>query len=555
MIKKRALIVFICFFSLLFHSFSQEALKSIEEEYYDFLSLTGVVDRPTLGYRTLSDSVWKLDENEPLDESSAHIWKENNLGRTFTLWEAAAPADNWFTRGIKQGLTARIYGPEWFNSYNTHVPYGQNDGALWQGRGYNTSLTAGVRLEGFGFEATFKPQVSWMENREFEFVKSVQQNQYGYFVSGIDLVQRFGDSSFFNFNWEDSEIRWTWHSITLGFGSQNSWLGPSYLNPMLGSNNAGGYAKFDIGLRKTDIILPYLGWNIGSIEGRIWNGQLKESDYYDDNLNNDKRMLNALSVSYCPSFIPGFTINLNRVFITYWRKENFKYLWRLFTNERSNALSSSGNDEDQKVSLALQWIFPKAGFSFYGEFGRDDFSSSEETNPFHTAIYTIGAKQNIPLPFGLQSELILEWNDFEMSQDFQMEWPYIGFYGHGFVRQGYTHNGQIIGAGSSYFGNSQFLIYKVYFPKGCGAFIFHRYCPDNNYIYSKSVNTAVNEELKERWFDIYETFYVIGGELSYYITNNFLTYVSFSVIDGFCLNYEKNGIYSFNIKIQLKYSF
>ena len=40
--------------------FSQEALKSIEEEYYDFLSLQGIVERPTLGYRTLSDSEWKF---------------------------------------------------------------------------------------------------------------------------------------------------------------------------------------------------------------------------------------------------------------------------------------------------------------------------------------------------------------------------------------------------------------------------------------------------------------------------------------------------------------
>ena len=41
---------------------AQESLKSIEEDYYDFLSLTGVVERPTLGYRTLSDSVWLFNE-------------------------------------------------------------------------------------------------------------------------------------------------------------------------------------------------------------------------------------------------------------------------------------------------------------------------------------------------------------------------------------------------------------------------------------------------------------------------------------------------------------
>ena len=255
--------------------YAQESLKSIEEEYYDFLSLTGVTERPTLGYRTLSDNVWNFkevetfEENEdgtftkvriPGNESDAHLWKNNNLGTTYTLWEAPSPADNWFARGIKQGFTARIYGPEWFNSYNTAAPYGQNDGALWQGRGYNTSLTAGVRLEGYGFELTFKPQVCWMENREFETLGNVYGNNYGvFFGQSVDLVERYGDSSFFAYDWGDSEIRWSWHTFTLGFGTQNPWLGPAYLNPMLGSNNAPGYPKLDIGIRKTEVVIPYLG--------------------------------------------------------------------------------------------------------------------------------------------------------------------------------------------------------------------------------------------------------------------------------------------------------
>ena len=164
--------------------FAQEALKSTEEEYYDFLSLTGITERPTLGYRTLSDSVWNFKDVESYEENSdgtftkvripgnetpGHIWKNNNLGTTFTLWQPKNPADNWFARGLKQGITARIYGPEWFNSYNTKVPYGYNDGGLWQGAGYNTSLTTGLRLEGYGFELTFKPQVSWSQNKDFDY--------------------------------------------------------------------------------------------------------------------------------------------------------------------------------------------------------------------------------------------------------------------------------------------------------------------------------------------------------------------------------------------------
>lgn len=558
---------------------AQEALKSMEEEYYDFLSLNGVVERPTLGYRTLSDSVWNFKEVESFEEnedgtftkvriegaeSDANVWKNNNLGTRYTLWQAATPVDNWFMRGINQGLVARVYGPEWFNSYNTAAPYGQNDGALWQGRGYNTALTTGVRLEGYGFELTFKPQVSWSQNRKFETNPDIYPNPYSYtFKSGtvhhpIDIVQRYGDSSFWNYDWGDSEIRWSWYSLTFGFGTQNPWLGPAYLNPMLGSNNAAGYLKFDAGLRKTKVTIPFLGWDLGYIEGRIWVGQLEESDYFDNNPDNNKRMLTAMSASYNPSFIPGFTIGINRVFMTYWRPENIKYILRLFTASRSNALSSSGNDEDQKFSIFAECNFPKVGFTIYGELGRDDFSSDEDANPFHTAIYTIGAKQNIPLPFGLKSELNFEWSNFEMSQDFQLQWPYLGYYAHGFVNQGYTHNGQVLGAGFGWAGNSQFIQYKVYYPKGYTAIKFHRYCPNNNSVYSQAVYTvsdATDGSIYQNWYANFETFYCWGLNTCVYLIKNLTLSFDFTYIKIYHFQYSECRSNNLSFNCLIKYIF
>ena len=540
---------------------AQESLKSIEEDYYDFLSLTGVTARPTLGYRTLSDNVWtfndveSFEENEdgtftkvrtPGAESAGHIWKNNNLGTTYTIWEPAAAAENWFARGLKQGLTARVYGPEWFNSINTAAPYGQNDGALWQGRGDNTSLTAGLKLEGYGFELTFKPQVSWSQNKAFEIANDIYPNPYSYsFKSGtinhpIDIVQRYGDTSFWNYDWGDSEIRWTWHTLTFGFGTQNPWLGPAYLNPMLGSNNAPGYLKFDAGLRKTEVVIPFLDWNIGEIEGRIWVGQLEESDYFDSNPDNDKRMLTAMSASYNPSIIPGLSIGLNRIFMTRWRYDNLSYILRLFTLSRLNNLASSGNDEDQKFSLFAKWTFPKVGFTVYGEFGRDDFSLNEKTNPFHTAIYTLGVKQYIPLPLNLGSELNLEWNNFEMSQDFQLQWPYLGYYAHGFVNQGLTHKGQVLGAGTGWAGNSQLIQYKVYYLKGYTSLSFHRYCQNNNSVYSQAVKTSSDANstpagpVFSKWYSNFETYFCGTIETNYFITNNF------SITSSFTYNYIYN---------------
>lgn len=565
--------------------FSQEALKSVEEEYYDFLSLTGVVERPTLGYRTLSDSEWKFvgesatttatefDENGDVVNAptAQHPWQNNNLGTKRTLWQGEE-GKNWFTRGFDHSLKLKIYGPEWYNSYNTAAPYGQNDGALWQGKGYNSSLTGGARLEAFGFELTLKPQVSFSQNLAFDTLGGVYGNNYGaFFGHNIDLVERYGDSAFWNFDWGDTEIRYSWRTLTFGFGTQSPWLGASWLNPMLGSNNAATYPKIDAGLRKTKVYLPFCDWYIGDIEGRIWVGMLKQSEYYNVASDYTNRMVTAMSASYSPSFIPGFTFGLNRIFMTKWKVENLKYIGRLFTTKVANA-TGTGNDEDQKFSIFADWKFSKVGFEVYGEFGRDDFSLNENSNPFRTAIYTVGLKQSVPIKltklfpkwkngFDIESEIIFEWNNFEMSQDFQFEWGYLGYYSHGYISEGYTNKGQIIGAGSGSFGNSQFLAWKLYYPKGCTILFFHRYCPNNNSVYSKTVYTAANtEEGKNLWnafHENFETYYVLGFKTDFFVTKNFDLSVGFAKINIVKYHYVNDWgkKTTYNINMTAKYNF
>lgn len=579
--------------------FAQEALKSTEEEYYDFLSLIGITERPTLNYRTLSDSEWTIknesinqnlqedisktiqkdetinaetDSNADSEKTLLHPWQNNNLGTKRTLFEPEQKSENWFAKGINQNIKLKIYGPEWFNSYNTAAPYGQNDGALWQGKGYNTSLTAGARLEAYGFELTLKPQVSFSENREYEYTPGVYGSEYSYFWKGnIDLVQRYGNTSLWTFDWGDTEIRWSWHTLTAGFGFQSPWLGPAWLNPMIGSNNAGTYPKFDIGLRKTKIHLPWLGWYIGDIEGRVWCGKLSESDYFDNDSSNDDRMLNAISISYAPSFIKGFSIGINRIFITKWKTKNLKYIGRLFTLSHDNDIYGDG--EDQKVSISADWHFEKIGFEVFGELGIDDFSSQKTANPFHTAIYTVGAKQSIPLTFSkitpsfmdLKSEFIFEWNNFEMSQDFQLQWAYMGYYSHGLIKQGYTQKGQILGSGTGYFGNSQFFGYKIYFPKGYIMPYFHRSSPDNNYIYSKAVYENASKDasdkgenrISDNYWAIFKTYKEIGGKLSFFVTKSLLLDSSFSYIwiNFPTYNKENRGEISYYFTFEVKYNF
>lgn len=574
--------------ALLFFSigaaYSQEALKSTEEEYFDFLSLLGLTERPALNYRTLSDSVWAIKEtdtgnttaedsdteanadskaetiNRP--EKTPHPWQNNNLGTKKTLWKSSSENTNWFTNGLNRSVALKIYGPEWFNSYNTAAPYGQNDGALWQGKGYNTSLTAGVRLEAYGFEVTVKPQVAFSQNLGFEIMPGVYGSEYSYFWAGnIDLVQRYGDSSFWTFDWGDTELRWSWNTLTIGFGFQSPWLGPAWLNPMLGSNNSGTYPKFDIGLRRTKVTLPWLGWYIGDIEGRIWCGKLSESDYFDNDSSNDYRQLTGFSIAYSPAFLPELTFSINKISIARWDEKSIKYL---------NPFYDTNAVEDQKCSFAVDLLFPAVGFEFYGELGLDDYNSRGFANPFHTAIYTIGAKKEISFfqkfsyfkKFNIRPEIIFEWNNFEMSQDFQLQWHYMGYYSHGLIKQGYTQDGQIIGAGSGYFGNSQYLALRTYFSKGDITFFIHFNKPDTNYLNNKGIDTKEDDWQKEgkkqhdQW-GYYKAIRTFGCTANFFATKFLLisTNINGSWIINSAYKQQDKGFGNYYFSLSLKYNF
>ena len=561
---------FVCVFITVLLSiqiYSQEALKSIEEEYFDFLSLQGLIDRPTLGYRTLSDSVWNIDENVQ------HIWQNNNLGKTHILFESENQGQNWFSKEFFHGLKLKIFGPEWFNSYNTAAPYGQNDGALWQGRGYNTSFTTGIRLEGYGFEATFKPQFCFSQNLEFDYVTPNYENEedlyknkaglYGYYgVRFIDAPQRFGDKSFFTFDWGDSEIRYSWKTLTIGFGTQSIWLGPAQINPIIHSNNAPTYPKIDVGLRKTEINIPWWDLYLGDLEFRCWAGKLSESDYFDIDESNNNNLISAFSINWAlPWIFEGLTIGINRTMLSKWNKISPYTLFGIYIPWMSYI---AGEDEsDQRASITLDYLIPNAGFEIYFEWARNDFSPNINyiiRYPFHTQALSLGMKKQFELSSNLQLQILFELTHLECSQDYDrlIAW-YSSFYSHHKITQGYTNKGQWLGAGIGTGGNSQYLGIRLLYQKGFIEFFIQRRNPDLDYtMYIDSRKNPPNTGFAERSI---RAILDMRLQLMYFSKTNFNYNIGIIFEDEHNpLNYNENPTiskhrYNISIQVGLKYNF
>ncbi|GAB1484329.1 hypothetical protein MASR2M78_31470 [Treponema sp.] len=430
--------------------YAQEAIHSDTNLRYDFQALNGDINRPYLNYKTLSDSEWD---------------------------------------GIEQW---KYYGPELFTSYNSSAPYGMNDGALWQGRGLNTSLTGGIRYNAYGIEATFKPQITFSQNADFKIMPSGYSSPYGYIWAygtdaGADAPQRFGDEALYGYSWGDSELRYTWKNATIGFGTQSPWLGPGRINAIMHSNNAPPYPKLDLGLRRTELSL--WGWYAGDIEARLWAGYLSESDYFDNNPDNNHNLISALSLAYAPSFLPGLTLAANRSYLAPWEAESAASLGSLFFVN----LDQGGAQDvwDQRASLSASYLLPSAGIEIYGELGINDYGPSffgYLRYPFHSMVYLGGLRKTFEFKKypEVRGELLFEWCNLELSQDFQFQWP-ATFYMHHQMVQGYTNDGQWLGAGIGTGGNSQFLGYKLYHEKGSSEVFIQRTNPDNDFLYRLTI--------------------------------------------------------------------
>ena len=553
--------------------FGQEALKSTEEEYYDFLSLTGVVERPTLGYRTLSDSVWDVPED------AKHIWSDNNLGSSNIIWQAASPVENLFMNGIFQGVKYKIFGPEWFNSYNTEAPYGQNDGALWQGRGYNTSLTGGIRFEGYGFEATFKPQISFSQNLPFDFTKpnysgtkyEGKADLYGdYSLGSIDAPQRFGDKPIFNFDLGDTEIRYNWQTFTFGFGTQNIWIGPAQINPIIHSNNAPGYPHLDFGVKKQKLSIK--NFDLGEIEFRYLMGKTTESDFFDNDETNNDTLITGLFAAYKLPFFDGLTFGINRTMLTKWKDKN---AYAFFTLLIPFMKTQAGFDQnDQRASLFIDYYIPKGGIDLYFEWGKNDYNSGFDNlvrYPFHTQAITAGFKKSIDYKntSSIYGQFLCELTYIESSMDYHFfyDWGSSGndFYSHHIITQGYTNKGQYLGAGIGAGGNSQFASYKILYPKGSTELFLYRINPDLNYSYFLAPRDQESKEPNNLVKSSIRVIVNIGVNSIYQITNDFVIKGAFIFSDEHnplnsnvnLVNNDYNSEHRYNIitNIAFKYSF
>lgn len=382
-----------------------------------------------------------------------------------------------------------FYEPVFFQSYNSTLPRGTNDGALWQGKGYNMAFTSGAIAEFGPLHIHFRPQAGLAQNLFYDLgpydppVINVGSedyrgvaSDYAYrdFRGNIDYVQRYGDSTHSWVDWGESSVELRRWGMKVALSNKQVWTGPALHTALQFGYSAPGFRHLYLGTYRP------LSSSIGSFEFAYIFGGTRKSDYFDaDGEFRNRQSVNSLFLSYSPSFIPGLSAGVLRSFFHPYPNNFSEYhdqaskLYEAFvrTGLGTKGLPDGYKPDNQVATVFLRWIIPGAGLEVYSEYGRNDHNVNLRDfrqQPNHARAYTLGMVKTIKLPENRLLALNMEINQLATPRASltRGNGHLGGWYTHSQQAFGLTNRGQIMGTGYGPGVNMQIAKADLYSKRG-----------------------------------------------------------------------------------------
>ena len=328
---------------------------------------------------------------------------------------------------------------------NTDHPYGWNDGAMSYSKGYQMQVGAGIFASFGNLKVQLRPEFVKTASGQYETNQS-----WGLVTNGLSKILP-GQSS----------VRYDLGKVSLSASTQNLWWGPGIVNSMLMSNNAPGFFHYSFATNRP------LKTFLGNFQFQIISATLKQdsSQGFENrnlkklNIQKRDRGYNALTFTFQPVIMKNITFGLTRAFQNL-AENNIVGFVPKYLPVLGSFFGSAYNDtinRDQILSFNSRWVFPKNHAEVYFEFGYNDAKDNFRDlmlDMSHASGYIFGFKK-------LSYLNKLDYLDFGAEVIRMAQTPsYLmrnagNFYEHGSITEGYTHNNQILGAGSGFGNNMQ----------------------------------------------------------------------------------------------------
>ncbi|MDN3204752.1 capsule assembly Wzi family protein [Algoriphagus sediminis] len=301
--------------------------------------------------------------------------------------------------------------------YNSKRPYGWGNKGLTPGVGFQTYLSAGLYAKAGFLEIQLQPEFTFSENRGFQGFernsrRKINRDRFFFWNDG-DNPERFtpNESKFW---WGQSRIQVNVGGFALAASTENIWWGPGQFNSLIFSDNAQGFPHLSLQTNRP------LKTFIGNFEGQIIMGRLENSfldpsqdaslnEQFFQEFDDDWRYLNAITITYNPSFLPNLFMGFNRTFQQYNESKGNQFrdwfpIFEFFQKERffenGNTVIFDSQGQDQQVSVNFRYLVPKALFEIYADFGRRDHAFNWREfilNPEHARAYQFGFQKLFPV--------------------------------------------------------------------------------------------------------------------------------------------------------------
>jgi hypothetical protein len=350
----------------------------------------------------------------------------------------------------KKHFDLQLLPVNFLQKYNSHHPYGWNDGPLSFSKGYQYLVSGGVYMHWRNIHLTLRPEY-------FHTASDVYESSYKWGKATTNLNKIIlGQSS----------LRIDMGPISIDAGSNNIWRGPGFINSLLMTNNAQGFQH--VGLNtNSPLKLP-----IGSFELSIFGAILTQNPTqgFENKflkmaiVNNKSRYINMLTLTYSPVFFKNFYLGANRVFHQFTRIGPSKNFMREYIPVTlplfRNVYQDNAEAIDQLISGFVKFTFPKEHAELYFEYGWNDGSSNARDltlDNSHSSASVLGFRKL--QYFNKNSFLKISFEATRMAQTPSYLQRNAGnWYEHGRLTEGYTHENQILGAGSGFGNNIQTLL-------------------------------------------------------------------------------------------------
>ena len=402
------------------------------------------------------------------------------------------------------------------SQFNSHHPYGWNDGSLISARGVSAKLSAGISAQFGKIVIQLQPEFVYAQNNSFEtffseYYDTTWSRNYQW-LNRSDIPERFGDRSYKKVFGGQSSIRYNWESTSLGISTENLWWGPGTRNALVMSNNAPGF------LHLTFNSIKPLQTRMGSFEWQIIGGKLNNSGilppernrvftngigFLYQPKNEGDRYLTGMVLSWQPKWTKGLFLGFAKA--SYLYTSDISGIADILPLEGIIKSTSEKNGKKASLgSLFIRYVMPEEKAELYMEYGRNDKSSS---------IINLVADYGYPRAFiaGMKKLFPTKRNSFiEFSAEVtQMQLPTAelirdaqSWYTHDFVRQGYTNYGQVMGAGIGPGSNSEML--SIAWVKGIKrvGLLFERIVRNNDFYYNAFEQS---QDFRRHWTDLSTT--------------------------------------------------